>query len=91
MGKGKRRVTEQYCERGSWLMQFAKPSTHICKHCNFTAKRMLEHCPTCGARDCMEWFGAYARPPRKNAPKRIWKKFRERYATDQDKSRHDCR
>ena len=90
MGKGKRRVYMQYCERGSWLMQYMKPSTHICKHCNFTAKRNTNHCPTCGSRDCMEDFGWYARPPRKTASKRTWRLFRERFGGRRS-GHHDCR
>jgi predicted ATP-dependent serine protease len=81
MGKGKRRVYTDYCERGfAWGNPgMLKSSVHICKHCNFTAKRYLVDCPSCHSQKCMEDFGYKARPPRKGAAKRVWKAFRERF------------
>ena len=73
MGKGKRRVHIQYCERPS-IMWWYKPLLHICLDCRFTAKRNMEKCPRCGSTNCTH-CGLTARPPKKNASKKKWDQF----------------
>lgn len=88
MGKGKRRVGTQYCERGfEWGNPgMLRPPLHVCEKCHFTAKRRFNNCPTCHAQDSMIFCGDYARPPRKNASKKKWEEF-FKYA----KRGHNCR
>src|SRR6478609_419606 len=54
---------------------------NLCRNCYFTSKYVHSKCPTCGQND----FLHCSNPPRKNASKRVWKKFFEPYDKYQQK------
>lgn len=53
-------------------------SKFICNKCNFVSKENHSSCPNCH-NGIMEWFGSQARPPKKNASKKKWEKFRNMF------------